>query len=249
MDEIIAMLQHSSLENKHNFQTVHEGADARDAATDERFDKIEKRQLKYDDKTGARMITLEERLDSLERRQQQAQQQQQQRQQPCGQGAQGLPPRERHVVVCVGWNTDTPADEIMRDIAEFFDTHGFVCERKWVPRPRHHLAKALFATLEQAWHILGTVNWEGHWMRIERAAEENRRRRPVLETTTAIKTLLTDAERPTVQQDAVRGIVWLRGRRIAERQADGTLSIHDDEALTAGEVEANDAAALAHARS
>lgn len=132
MDEIIAMLQHSSMENKHNFQTVQTSAY-----------KIEKRQQKCDDKMGASMMTLEERLDSLERRQQQAQQQQKQ---PPGQGAQCPPPRERRVLVIGGWNTDTPAEQIMRDIDECFHQHGFTCERKWVPGPRHHLAKARLAT-------------------------------------------------------------------------------------------------------
>lgn len=46
MDEIIAMIQHSSLENKHNLQSVHERLDARDAAIDERFNTIEKMQKK-----------------------------------------------------------------------------------------------------------------------------------------------------------------------------------------------------------
>lgn len=96
---------------------------------------------------------------------------------------------------------------------------------------------------------MDTVNWEGHWISIERTAEENRRRRPVLETTKAIKTLLTEAERFMVQQDAVRGIVWLRGRRVADRQADGTIQIYGDEAFDAGEAEAKVAAALAQARS
>lgn len=52
MDEITAML-HSSLESKHNSQTVHENLGARDAAIDKRFDKLEKNEQKAADKTGA----------------------------------------------------------------------------------------------------------------------------------------------------------------------------------------------------
>lgn len=53
MGEIIAMLQLSSLQNKHSFQIVHERLDACDAAIDERFDNLEKSQQKNADKMGA----------------------------------------------------------------------------------------------------------------------------------------------------------------------------------------------------
>lgn len=59
-------------------------------------------------------------------------------------------------------------------------------------------------------------------MSTERTVEENRRSRPVLQTTKAIKSLLSGAADHGVQQDAARGIVWLRRRR--DRRCSGRLT-------------------------
>lgn len=197
-----------------NFEKLHKHMETRDEETNKRFGDVDKKLHKAkQDATAtnagitARFQTLEDRIASLEEGR------------AAGPAvADDLPPRKRSTIVVGGWPHDTDRDTILMDLTQWLAANDIRPAARWVPGPRHFLAKLRFASAREAWEVFDSrPDFPGKWPSIERTRAEGVQRKPIMEAFRMIKEHLAEDLHAKLQMDAGRGIIWLCGRRILER--------------------------------
>lgn len=214
IDMILALLGRNTEAMNDNFERIHKHMETRDAEINKRFDDVDSKlhKVKQDAAAAnagvnARFQTLEDRAASLE-----------EGRAAGNSAADDPPPRQRSTVVIGGWDQDTDRGVILDELSAWLSANDVHPVARWVPGPRHFLAKIRFSSPREAWEFLDSrPNFLGKWIAVERTLAESSQRKPSMEAYKLIKEHLSQDLHNKLQMDAGRGIIWLQGRRILDK--------------------------------